>query len=84
MAVVHVIGAGLAGLNTALCLAESGARVQLYEATGHAGGNPPNATMAWGAFYHNGLVWVNDMFSGLWVVRVEPRQELRRPEPVVP
>jgi squalene-associated FAD-dependent desaturase len=38
MAVVHVIGAGLAGLNTALCLAEAGVRVRLYEATGHAGG----------------------------------------------
>jgi hypothetical protein len=52
--------------------------------TGDSRGFVPNAAMAWGAFYHNGLVWVNDMFSGLWVVRVEPRQELRRPEPVVP
>ncbi|MBI2072315.1 MAG: Ig-like domain-containing protein [Gemmatimonadetes bacterium] len=41
--------------------------------TGDARGQVPNAAMAWGAFYHKGLVWVNDMFSGLWVVRLEPR-----------
>jgi len=35
---VHVIGAGLAGLSCALQLAERGAAVRLYEATGHAGG----------------------------------------------
>src|SRR5262249_38703357 len=38
MTTVHVIGAGLAGLGCALRLAESGAAVRLYEATGHAGG----------------------------------------------
>ncbi|MBI1723367.1 MAG: hypothetical protein HYR48_05610 [Gemmatimonadetes bacterium] len=52
--------------------------------TGDARGLVPNAAMAWGAFYHNGLVWVNDVFSGLWVVRVEPRQDLTRPQPVIP
>jgi hypothetical protein len=40
--------------------------------TGDSAGFVPNASMAWGAFYHNGLVWVPDMFSGLWVIRVEP------------
>ena len=30
--------------------------------TGDADGMLPNAAMAWGAFYHNGLVWVNDVF----------------------
>jgi hypothetical protein len=49
--------------------------------TGDANGFVPNAAMAWGAFYHNGLVWVNDVFSGLWVVKVEPRAE---PGPVIP
>ncbi|MGH6932000.1 MAG: hydroxysqualene dehydroxylase HpnE [Dongiaceae bacterium] len=38
LAIVHVVGAGLAGLNCALRSAEAGARVRLYEATGHAGG----------------------------------------------
>jgi hypothetical protein len=47
-----------------------------WVATGHARGNPPNATMAWGAFYHNGLVWVNDMFSGIHAIRIEPRREM--------
>jgi hypothetical protein len=42
-----------------------------------------NQTMAWGAFYHNGLVWVNDMFNGLWAIRLEPRRELRQ-APAVP
>ncbi len=51
--------------------------------TGDARGRLPNAAMAWGAFYHNGLVWVNDVFSGLWAIRIEPRQPVRQ-EPVVP
>ncbi len=46
--------------------------------TGDARGMLPNAAMTWGAFYHNGLVWANDIFSGLWAVRLEPR-ERRRP-----
>ncbi len=52
--------------------------------TGDARGLVPNAAMAWGAFYHNGLMWVNDVFSGLWAVRLEPRDDPRRPEPAVP
>jgi hypothetical protein len=47
-----------------------------WVATGHARGNPANSTMAWGAFYHNGLVWVNDMFSGITAIRVETRREM--------
>src|SRR5665811_869793 len=35
---VHIIGAGLAGLATAVRLVEQGARVTLYEATNQAGG----------------------------------------------
>src|ERR1700752_797434 len=38
MTTVHVIGAGLAGLSCALRLAEGGAGVRLYGASGHAGG----------------------------------------------
>jgi hypothetical protein len=52
--------------------------------TGDTRGLVPNAAMAWGAFYRNGMVWVNDVFSGLWAIRVDPRQNLRRPEPGVP
>jgi squalene-associated FAD-dependent desaturase len=35
---VHVVGAGIAGLSTALALAESGVRIALHEMTAHAGG----------------------------------------------
>jgi hypothetical protein len=42
--------------------------------TGDADGFIPNAAMAWGAFYHKGLIWVNDVFSGLWAVRLEPKE----------
>jgi hypothetical protein len=44
--------------------------------TGDAKGNFPNAAMAWGAIYRDGRIYVTDVFSGLWIVRVEPRNEL--------
>jgi hypothetical protein len=31
----------------------------------------PNAPLAWGAIYRNGNIYVPDMNSGLWVVKVE-------------
>jgi hypothetical protein len=34
----------------------------------------PNKVMTWGAIAKNGLVYVNDMMSGLWIVRLEPRK----------
>ncbi|MEM9783957.1 MAG: hydroxysqualene dehydroxylase HpnE [Pseudomonadota bacterium] len=36
--VTHVVGAGMAGLSAALCLAEAGRRVVVWESAGHAGG----------------------------------------------
>jgi hypothetical protein len=47
--------------------------------TGDPAGVVPNAAMAWGAFYHNGFVWVNDINSGLWAVRIEPPRPPRPP-----
>jgi hypothetical protein len=44
--------------------------------TGDARGVIPNASNAWGALYHNGLVYVNDINSGLWIVKVEPKSEV--------
>jgi hypothetical protein len=41
--------------------------------TGDAKGYVPNAAMAWGAFYQNGIIWVNDLFSGLWGIRMLPK-----------
>lgn len=52
--------------------------------TGDSRGLVPNAAMAWGAFYRNGMVWVNDVFSGLWVMRIEPRENPRPVQPTVP
>jgi hypothetical protein len=39
--------------------------------TGDTKGNVPNAPLTWGAIYRNGYVYVPDMNSGLWVVKVE-------------
>ena len=44
--------------------------------TGDANGVTPNAPNAWGAIYRNGLIYVPDINSGLWIVRVEPKSEL--------
>jgi len=43
--------------------------------TGDAQGFVPNAAMTWGAFYLNGNVIANDIFSGLWIVKVEPKAQ---------
>jgi plastocyanin len=44
--------------------------------TGDRDGVIPNAPNAWGAIYRNGLIYVPDINSGLWIVRVEPKSEL--------
>jgi hypothetical protein len=33
----------------------------------------PNGTMTWGVVVKDGLAYVNDMLSGLWIVRLKPR-----------
>lgn len=42
--------------------------------TGDASGVVPNVANAWGAIYRAGLIYVNDINSGLWIVRLEPMQ----------
>ncbi len=42
--------------------------------TGDAQGNTPNTANAWGAIYRDGLIYVPDINSGLWIVKVEPPQ----------
>ena len=44
--------------------------------TADAQGVVPNAPNAWGAFYRNGLIYVNDINTGLWIVKLEPKSEL--------
>jgi hypothetical protein len=34
-----------------------------------------NAAMTWGVVVRNGLAYVNDMYNGLWIVRMEPKPE---------
>lgn len=36
-------------------------------------GKVPNGTMTWGVVVRDGLAYVNDMLSGLWIVRLKPR-----------
>ncbi len=33
----------------------------------------PNGTMTWGVVVKDGLAYVNDMLSGLWIVRLKPK-----------
>jgi hypothetical protein len=51
-------------------------REMAHVVTGDASGVIPNAPNAWGAIYRNGLVYVPDINSGLWIVRVESKSEL--------
>ena len=44
--------------------------------TGDSSGYVPNVANAWGAIYRDGLVYVPDMNSGLWVVKVEQQQHI--------
>jgi hypothetical protein len=41
--------------------------------TGDDAGIVKNTANAWGAIYRDGLIYVPDINSGLWIVRVEPR-----------
>jgi squalene-associated FAD-dependent desaturase len=68
MAIVHVIGAGIAGLSCAVRLASHGTRVALYEATDHGGGRCRSYTdAALGRTIDNGnhlLLTCNDAALG--------------------
>jgi hypothetical protein len=44
--------------------------------TGDAKGKTPNMANAWGAIYRDGMIYVPDINSGLWIVKVEGRSEL--------
>jgi hypothetical protein len=44
--------------------------------TGAPDGKLPNAAMAWGAVVKNDVVFVNDLNSGLWLVRLEPKSKV--------
>jgi len=44
--------------------------------TGDKDGVTPNTANAWGAIYRDGLIYVPDINSGLWIVRIEPSQRV--------
>jgi hypothetical protein len=44
--------------------------------TGDNKGFFQNAAMAWGATYRDGKIYVPDVFSGLWIVQVQPKNAL--------
>ena len=44
--------------------------------TGSPDGKLPNAAMAWGTVVKDNLAYVNDLNSGLWIVRLEPRSKV--------
>ncbi len=44
-----------------------------------AGGFIPNSPMTWGVVVKNGLAYVNDFNTGLFIVRLEPKREEQRP-----
>ncbi|MGQ0539774.1 MAG: Ig-like domain-containing protein [Gemmatimonadaceae bacterium] len=39
-------------------------------------GRVQNAAMTWGVVVKNGLAYVNDMYNGLWIVRIEPKTQV--------
>jgi hypothetical protein len=44
--------------------------------TGDKQGMLPNAANAWGAIYRDGYIYVPDINSGLWIVKVDSKSEL--------
>ncbi|MBC7896753.1 MAG: hypothetical protein H7066_15150, partial [Cytophagaceae bacterium] len=53
-------------------LQEQGREISHYQPTS-PNGKVPNATMTWGVVVKNNLIFLNDMNSGLWIVKMEPR-----------
>jgi hypothetical protein len=39
-------------------------------------GRVKNTAMTWGVVVNNGLAYVNDMYNGLWIVKIEPRPQV--------
>ncbi|MFN8580559.1 MAG: Ig-like domain-containing protein [Gemmatimonadaceae bacterium] len=39
-------------------------------------GRVQNTAMTWGVVVKNGLAYVNDMYNGLWIVKIEPKPQV--------
>jgi hypothetical protein len=42
-------------------------------------GKTQNTAMTWGVVVRDGLAYVNDMYNGLWIVRIEPKAQALTP-----
>ena len=42
----------------------------------HLPAPPADTAMTWGVVVKNGLAYVNDMYNGLWIVRIEPKPQV--------
>jgi hypothetical protein len=49
-------------------------REMVHVNTADMDGYVKNAAMTWGVVVRDGLAYVNDMYNGLWIVRMEPRR----------
>jgi hypothetical protein len=58
-------------------------REMVHVHTADLDGYVKNAAMTWGVVVRDGLAYVNDMYNGLWIVRMEPKISPPKPQ-VVP
>ena len=49
-------------------------REMVHVNTADMDGFAKNTAMTWGVVVRDGLAYVNDMYNGLWIVRMEPRR----------
>jgi len=49
-------------------------REMVHLHTGDMNGYVANSPMTWGVVVRDGLAYVNDMYNGLWIVRMRPRE----------
>lgn len=50
-------------------------REMVHVHTGDMDGHVANSPMTWGVVVRDGLAYVNDMYNGLWIIRMKPREE---------
>jgi len=53
-------------------------REMVHVHTADMDGRVQNAAMTWGVVVRNGLAYVNDMYNGLWIVRMDPKPEKKQ------
>lgn len=53
-------------------------REMVHVNTADMDGFVKNAAMTWGVVVRNGLAYVNDMYNGLWIVRMDPKPEPKK------